>query len=174
LSHPLQIGTVNIPAGGRIGLTFCPGKRDLEAMTGPWDRDLDVDLQAMADWGADALVTLMEWQELAALGVPDIGERAQAWGMAWFHLPIRDVSVPDEAFEVAWHQAGRLLRGKLLEGEGVVIHCRGGLGRTGMIAARLLVELGEAPELALGKVRAVRPGAVETPQQEACVLSLCG
>jgi len=53
----------------------------------------------------------------------------------------------------------------------VLIHCTGGLGRSGMIAARLLVELGEEPRLAMQRVRAARPGAIETAAQEAYVLA---
>ena len=45
-------------------------------------------------------------------------------------------------------------------------HCRGGLGRAGMISARLLVESGVEPEVAIAKVRAARPGAIETREQE--------
>jgi len=41
-----------------------------------------------------------------------------------------------------------------------------------VVAARLLVELGEAPLSALQRVRAARPGAVETVEQEEYVLQL--
>jgi ADP-ribosyl-[dinitrogen reductase] hydrolase len=57
-------------------------------------------------------------------------------------------------------------------GENVVLHCLGGLGRSGMIAARVLVERGLAPAAAITAVRAARPGAIETAQQEAYVLGL--
>ena len=169
-THPLQIASLDTPAGGRIGMTFCPGKRDLMAMTGPWDRDLQTDLGVINAWGAVALVTLMEDPELALLGVPNIGEMTESFGMAWHYLPIRDVSIPGPVFEGAWEMQGAALRRKLRDGERIVIHCRGGLGRTGMIAARLLIELGETPDRALQRVRAVRPGAVETSRQEDYVL----
>jgi len=168
-TDPLRIATLDTPAGGRIGMTLCPGKRDPAAMTGAWERDLRSDLDVIAAWGARALVTLMETQELAQLGVPDIGERTESMGIAWYHLPIRDASIPSSAFEESWETAGAALRQMLGNGEGIVIHCRGGLGRTGVIAARLLIELGEDPERALQRVRAVRPGAVETREQEAYV-----
>jgi ADP-ribosyl-[dinitrogen reductase] hydrolase len=54
----------------------------------------------------------------------------------------------------------------LCGGHDVLVHCRGGLGRAGTIAARLLVELGMEPAEAIARVRAVRPGAIETPEQE--------
>ena len=109
-THPLQIAFVETPGNGKIGMTFCPGKQDPHAMTGSWDRDLESDLAAIANWGATALVTLMELHELERVGVSGLGEAAAEQGLDWYHLPIRDVSVPSVAFEVEWVEAGRALR----------------------------------------------------------------
>jgi ADP-ribosyl-[dinitrogen reductase] hydrolase len=57
-------------------------------------------------------------------------------------------------------------------GSDVVVHCSGGLGRAGTVAARLLIELGADPETAIAKVRRVRPGAIETYAQEQFVMGL--
>ncbi|MDQ0323699.1 protein-tyrosine phosphatase [Pararhizobium capsulatum DSM 1112] len=57
-------------------------------------------------------------------------------------------------------------------GRDVVVHCRGGLGRAGTIGARLLIELGMEPATAIRQVRAVRPGAIETSDQEDYVLGI--
>ena len=171
-THPLQIAFVETPGKGRIGMTFCPGKHDPHAMTGSWERDLQTDLAAIANCGATALVTLMEQDELERLGVSNLGETAMAQGLDWYHLPIRDVSVPSAAFELEWNVVAGNYGRELLGGESVVVHCRGGLGRTGLIAARLLVELGETPSAALQRVRAAKPGAVETTEQEQYVLRL--
>jgi ADP-ribosyl-[dinitrogen reductase] hydrolase len=169
-THPLQIASLDTPGGGRIGMTFCPGKQDALAITGPWARDLDTDLAAIRAWGASALVTLMETHELEHLEVGRLGEAAKSIGLDWYHLPIRDVSVPSGAFETQWRTSGEELRGRLLGGQSLVVHCRGGLGRTGLIAARLLIELGEVPRKALQRVRSARPGAVETREQELYLL----
>ena len=171
-THPLQIATLNLASGARLGMTFCPGKCDPNAMTGAWQRNLDADLKAVAAWGATGLVTLMEEHELEMLRVPDLGYKTAALNMQWYHLPIRDVSIPDASFEAAWETQGRELRAHLTNGQGVVVHCRGGLGRTGLIAARLLIELGEDPNRALSLVRQARLGAVETREQEEYVLKL--
>ncbi len=172
LTHPLLIASVSPGEGlGRIGITFCPGKKDANAMTGAWDRDLALDVQAIRDWGASLVLTLVEPHELEMLGVPDLGEAVRRTGMEWLHLPIRDVSVPDAGFEAAWTTAGASLRARLRAGDSVVVHCRGGLGRAGMIAARLLAELGMAPPEAIRLVRREREGAIETRAQEAHVLA---
>lgn len=170
-THPLQIATLETPAGGRLGLTLCPGKQDPRAMTGPWARDLTLDLAAISAWGAGALVTLMASHELVQLGVGGLGAATRQHGLDWHHLPIRDVSVPNATFVADWPAASKALHAHLCEGHGVLVHCRGGLGRSGLVAAGLLIELGEAPARALARVRALRPGAVETAEQERYVLS---
>jgi ADP-ribosyl-[dinitrogen reductase] hydrolase len=91
--------------------------------------------------------------------------------MDWLHAPIRDVGVPDAAFEAAWTTIGEGLRNRLRAGFDVVVHCKGGLGRAGMLAARLMVELGGDPAKAIDLIRKVRPGAIETAAQEAHVRS---
>ena len=51
----------------------------------------------------------------------------------------------------------------------MALHCRDGRDRTGMVAARLLVELGCHPSDAINRVRGARPGAIATAEQEAYV-----
>jgi ADP-ribosyl-[dinitrogen reductase] hydrolase len=167
LTDPLPILPVlPAPGAGRIGITFCPGKIDPAATPAPWRRDLAADLDAIRDWRAAAVVTLVETRELDMLGVPDLGAQVARRGMAWFHLPIVDMAVPDAAFETRWVHAGAALRALLVDGRDIVVHCRGGLGRAGTIAARLLVEFGVAPDDAIRIVRRARPGAIETVAQE--------
>jgi ADP-ribosyl-[dinitrogen reductase] hydrolase len=174
VSHPLQIAAVvsGISGLGRVGVTFCPGKYDPHGMTGAWNRDLARDLDAIRDWGATAVVTLLEHKELTLLRVESLGEEVSRRNMSWIHLPIVDTRIPDAHFEQTWDVAGGELRSILRRGSDVVVHCRGGLGRAGTISARLLVELGMKPENAMASVRAVRPGAIENEMQEMYVLSL--
>lgn len=173
ISHPLQIASVCPGLSfGRMRITFCPGKYDPVAHTGAWDRDLYIDLDAIRTWGAAAVVTLVERDELELLRVSHLGEEVARREMSWFHLPIVDVSIPDAFFESSWQLAGKQLRAILRGGADIVVHCRGGLGRAGMIAARLLIELGVTPKSAVADVRRVRLGAIETMAQERFVLSL--
>ena len=171
-THPLQIAVVDaLPGRGRIGITFCPGKKQPDALTGAWDRDLGLDVQAIADWGAAAVLTLIEPHEFEDLKVRGLGEAVHAQHMDWLHAPIRDVSTPDSRFEAVWAEIGEGLRDRLRAGFSILVHCKGGLGRAGMITARLLVELGVPVEEAVHRVRAARPGAIETTAQEAFVRS---
>jgi protein-tyrosine phosphatase len=166
-THPLQIAAIDAgPNRGKIGVTLAPGKNDRLAIGGPWARDLDKDLDAIAAWGARTIVTLLERYELAHLAITRLGEEVQRRGMEWMHLPIRDVSTPDSDFEAKWPTVSKHLRSRLDAGENILVHCRGGVGRSGMVVARLLCENGVNVEEAIALVRAARPGAIETWQQE--------
>ena len=177
-SHPLRIDEVPAgQAGGLIGITFCPGKCGNSLAGARWQRDLGADLDVITLWRPAAVVTLIEDKEFKDLGVPQLGAQVQARGMAWHHMPIVDVRPPDARFEAAWLTSGPDLLAMLRRGDKVLVHCRGGLGRAGTVAARLLVELGVAPSQAIERVRQARPRAIETDEQEDYVLNLpraCG
>lgn len=150
-------------------MTLCPGKKIESGVSGAWVRDLATDLSVIADWGAAALLSLMEPHEFEMLGVARMTECLPT-GIEHFILPIVDGGVPSGTWERAWAKVGAQVRERLVFGERLVIHCRGGLGRTGMVAARLLVEFGEEPAMAIRKVRQARPGAIENRRQEDYVL----
>ena len=161
---PLDTYPVAVPeTGGTIIITPCPGKRQ---------RDLGLDLDHLKGMGAEAIVTMVQDRELDLLDVRDIGEKCEERGLIWLHCPIPDFDGPGAAFERAWADGvGERARAILRRGGTVVSHCRGGIGRAGTVASRLLIELGAAsPDEALRRVRKARPGAVETWEQEQHVL----
>ena len=167
LSHPIQIAT--LPVGqGKIGITFCPGKKQTGAMSGTWERDLVADLAAICNWGASDIVSLIEADEMTSLGVEELPEIAKGFGMRWHHLPIVDQQAPNESFEHLWTEIMEGLKNTLSKGGSVLVHCKGGLGRAGTVAARLLMAANPtlSSSAAIAMVRAVRPGAVETYLQE--------
>ncbi|WP_088285214.1 cyclin-dependent kinase inhibitor 3 family protein [Ideonella sp. A 288] len=173
LSHPLRIDEVVVAhTAGRIGLCICPGKRGHSLKGARWQRDLAMDLAVVQRWRPNAVLTLLEAHEFDLLGVPQLGPQLQARGIEWHHLPIVDMQPPDARFEAGWHRTGPLVRRYLDQGGRVLVHCRGGLGRTGSVAARLLVELGTPAHEAIARVRQARPGAIETLEQARHVLDL--
>ena len=168
-TDPIRIAELHPPGTrGIIGVTFCPGKKD---SWGNWDRDLDTDLDAIAAWGASLVVTLIAPSEFSMLGVSGLETGLERRGIDWLHMPIVDVSVPDRAFERRWKTESPRIRALLAGGKRVLVHCRGGIGRAGTIAACLLVEFGMDPDRAIDEVRRVRRGAIETPNQERYVRS---
>lgn len=165
--HPLEIASVRAKADyGRIGITMCPGKWQADGWSGAWARDLEIDVAAIHKWGARAVVTLVEKAELEQLRVQGLGEEVQRRHMAWFHLPIPDVTAPGDEFERQYDAVGPKLRAMIRDGFDVLVHCKGGLGRAGTVAARILVELGMPAPTAIDEVRKARPGAIETREQE--------
>lgn len=169
-SSPLCIAEVLFgEREGRLGLTICPGKKDEGR---GWDRDLEDDLRVIRNWGGSTVITLIEAHEFKLLQVPKLNETAARMGLRWIHLPIRDVDVPDQRFDLGWQTVGSEIHQRIDAGERILIHCRGGLGRSGLVAARILIERGCAPQDAVHRVRAVRPGAIETRAQEHYVLAL--
>jgi hypothetical protein len=118
------------------------------------------DVVALRDWRADLVLTLVEPAEIAELS-PDLAGALVAAGIAQRLFPIVDYGVPLGG----WPEVSADLHTALAIGARIVVHCRGGCGRTGMIALRLMVELGEIPAQALARLRAVRPCAVETDAQ---------
>jgi ADP-ribosyl-[dinitrogen reductase] hydrolase len=166
-THPLRIDAVGVPGtNGEIGMTLFPGRRDTFSAEGPWERDIEADIAVIESWGPTLVLTLNEEHEFGGVGVPDFASRMGRAGFTWHHLPIPDGGVPDSMFEQRWESVGHDVRSTLRSGKRVVVHCRAGLGRTGMIAARLLVEMGMTSEGAIGSVRAARKGTIETSAQE--------
>jgi ADP-ribosyl-[dinitrogen reductase] hydrolase len=108
------------------------------------------------------------------MSVPTLAESVRAAGMDFIHLPIRDLQAPGPDFETAWREAGPALHARLDRGEAILVHCRGGRGRAGTVAARLLIERGLTPDAAIDAVRSARPGAIETAPQLAYVRALAG
>ena len=153
MSHPFDI--LDIPAlPGRLIFTPCPGTRD---------SSIDNALNTLRQAGATAVLTLMPSAEMAQNAASDLPAECAAQGLIWLHLPVADEQVPLADFDAAWPQAIAQIRELLAADQSVAIHCKGGSGRTGLIAARILVELGIERSEAVSLVQALRPKAIQHP-----------
>ncbi len=148
-----QVAEVPVLAGW-LGITPLPGRGG----------DYPGDLGAIHAWAPDLVISLAgtdEMQGRADRLATDLGRI----GVAWRHFPITDFGVPTAAEDALWPLLADEAAGWLGRGGRVLVHCKGGCGRSGMIALRLMVGAGEAPDAALARLRAVRPCAVETAAQ---------
>lgn len=136
-SHPIRVDWLPTPWLGKVGLTFAPGKKQLDAATGSWDRDLTSDIERLrSEFAATHLVCLLEDSELAELNIEGLAAAAGAAGMAFHRLPIGDASIPDDLAAVT--ALVSRIAGWAGAAENVVIHCKGGLGRAGTIGGCVL------------------------------------
>jgi atypical dual specificity phosphatase len=87
-------------------------------------------------------------------------------GLRHAHLPVPDMSAPSGAL---LGRAVSFLREELEADHAVLVHCGAGLGRTGTVIACYLVSEGVDPVSAMRLVRLVRPGSIETEEQEEAV-----
>lgn len=152
-AHPFSLFDAD-GVQARLMFTPCPGTQEAS---------LDEALASLQAAGATALVTVMPDAELAANAAQDLGTHCAARGLHWFQLPVADDSAPGADFEAAWAQSREDIRQRLAAGERLAIHCKGGSGRTGLIAAVLLLQQGLPLEEVTRQVQALRPKALQHP-----------
>jgi predicted protein tyrosine phosphatase len=176
-THPIDVHWVpDLPTDGALGLTLAPGKHGPSYYDpAEWARDLDADLDRLRHHHcADVLVSLIEDHECDLLGIPDLRGRARDAGLEVRHFPITDDSVPPPWRDDAFAQLVAGIRRSLDDGRRVVLHCRGGVGRSGLVAAAVATTYGDDADAALARVRRAQRWAVETPEQEAYVGRFAG
>ncbi len=147
MTHPTW--QLNVDAGALV-LTPCPGTKDA---------DLDTSLAQLQQQGVAAIVTALDESELASKGVAELGEKAQQLGMKWFQIEIEDDCAPGDEFAAKWQQASPELHQVIAQGGKVAMHCMGGSGRTGLLAAHFLLEKQWQLDDIVREVQALRPGA---------------
>jgi len=155
-----------LPSQGKLGMTFAPGKKQSQSMTGcHWDRDLDIDLERLKkEYNTYALISLMRDNEYTSFEIPDIFEKAKLHGIHPVHYPITDGGVP-ESHEAVLPLLTEIC-GYINDGKNVVVHCLGGLGRTGLVAACVIIMLLKIDaKTAISLVRKARKGTIQTFRQ---------
>jgi protein-tyrosine phosphatase len=99
--------------------------------------------------------------------VPELVQVMAGVGPELVRYPIRDPHVPTDL--ASFEMAIRDLVTRLGQGQSVAIACRGGIDRSGMAAAALLVEAGMAPKAAIQRVQTSRRRSITLPDQQALV-----
>jgi len=168
-ASPLRVDEIELDGidrtdGGRLGITFLPGKKR-DGYTGPHWRDVDLDAATLRDGGWDALFLLVEDVELEWCHVPDLPIAVAAAGVELIRCPIRDPRIPTRKQEAGYRRAIRDLAARVRTGQSVAIACRGGIDRSGMTAACVLIESGLDASEAIGRVHAGRRGSLTKPEQ---------
>ena len=157
-------GTGDAEAGTLI-VTFLPGKKR-EGYSGPHWRDVDVDAQALADGGVSAMLLLVEDHELEWCLLPDLPAALAQAGVELIRFPIRDPRIPTPERGPDYHRAIEDLVSRLQSGRTVAVACRGGIDRSGMTAACVLVEAGIDADEAIDRVHRGRKHSLRQREQQ--------
>jgi len=145
---------VDGPWSGKLALASRP-------RGGDW---LDEEMAAWRGAGVDTVLSLLTPEEEQELDLKREARDVKAQGMKFVSLPIPDREVPNSESEVS--VALERLDADLSAGKNVVVHCRQGVGRTGLVAASLLVAKGLTPEAAVKALSTARGIAIpETAEQ---------
>ncbi|MDA0747527.1 MAG: dual specificity protein phosphatase 23 [bacterium] len=127
---------------------------------GPPFADLEEDLRLLDEVGVGAVVSLTE-DPLDEAVILDAGLNV-------LHLPVPDMTPPglDTVMRFV-----AFVESALGAGQAVAVHCAMGQGRTGTMLACYLVHTGNSAAEAIRTVRTMRPGSIETREQEATVFA---
>lgn len=135
---------------------------------GDWLKD---EVRTLKDEEFDVLVSLLTEAESEELGLASEADLSRTNALQYFSFPIPDLGVPDSA--EAAHQFVNELHRALVAGKKVALHCRQGIGRSGLIASSLLVMSGMDPESSFRQVSVARGFSTpETEEQKNWVVEL--
>ncbi len=141
---------------------------DLYWIPGPWRGKLAVatrprggewladEFRSWKNVGLNSIVSLLEPDEATQLGLDDEASVARSLGLEFISFPIPDRGVPGSGVDLLRLMAK--VTAELAKGRTVAVHCRQGVGRSGMIAAAALITSGASARDAadmVGRVRGV-------------------
>ncbi len=144
---------------GRIGLTILPGRKDR-------GRNIDDDIKDIKNNGITHVMSLITEQEYSDYGVSNLKVDYASAGISGYYLPILDQRVPSkEALQNAMSWMDTTLANPANK---ILIHCVGGLGRSGTVAAAYIMHKEKiSSDKAIQIIRSSRSErAIESREQE--------
>jgi len=151
---PKELYWIDGPWRGRLAMAARP-------RGGDW---LIGDIAGWKRTGVDAVLSLLTPDEEQDMNLQEEAGEAKRQAMEFTSFPIPDRQIPSS--EAKWAEVLEEVTRTLSEGKNVVVHCRQGIGRSGLVAACLLVRKGVSPGAAVEMASAARGISVpETSEQ---------
>jgi protein-tyrosine phosphatase len=130
-------------------------------VSGEWVED---EFYMIANWGINRIVSLLEDQEAIEVGLGKERQLAEKNGMEFISYPIPDRGLPVSVSE--YLNFTRRLYHEAAGGLHTVVHCRAGIGRTGLIAAGILLHCGFKPKEAFEHISRKRGVVVPDTEEQ--------
>ena len=157
---------VACPGGGTIVTMGFPGLNvgfDGTSYLDPQILALTLDHLERA--GVSCLIALAERQEFPSEHWDGLNAALAQRSIELDHLPIEDFAAPDARFLQAWANNKTRYHAILDQGGVLGITCHYGAGRSGTIAAHIMIERGVAPREAIERIREAFPESIESQVQ---------
>ncbi|MFT5258798.1 MAG: protein-tyrosine phosphatase [Saprospiraceae bacterium] len=117
----------------------------LAAMPKPPSETLPAAISSISQQKVNQIICLLEVAETTSLGLKKEAELTQQYSMQFLQYPIEDLHLP--ASVASFSALSQQLYQDIKQGVNTVIHCRAGIGRTGMLCAAILANAGfSAPQ----------------------------
>jgi len=138
----------------RIFWIECGGPGRLAILSRPAQEWLREEIAAWRDSDVTTVASLLEPQEQLDLGLDAEADLCRAHGIDFASFPIPDRGIPSSPADAV--ALARRLANSIENESTVGVHCRAGIGRSGMIAACVLVALGHSEDHAFEVIAAGR------------------
>jgi len=153
-THPYN--AITLDNGAKLILTPCPGSKGA---------GIESSITVLKQAGTSMLLTLMFDNDMEKNNITSLPAQCEKNKIAWLQLPIVDDGAPCEIFDRLWFKHIDAIITVLDKQGTITIHCKGGYGRTGLVAGLILLCYGLTAEQAMAKVQAVRSQALKSTVQ---------
>jgi len=141
------------------------GSGSLSVMAKPESgQRIDDEFKGIRDFGIDRIVSLLEKQEAIDLGLGQEDLLAKKYDMEFVSFPIQDMGLPNSVEQ--YLQFSKRLHEECAGGLHTVVHCHAGIGRSGIIAAGVLLCSGYDPHDAISHISTKRGMKIPDTQKQ--------
>ena len=137
----------------------------LTIMTRP--QNLYDDIKTARSAGITTIISLLEPQEAARIGLKDEAEACAKYGITFLSHPIRDMHLPAPA---AFNTFAQTIAACIQNGEHAALHCYASIGRSGMLTCAILGHFGYDAAAAITHTTKMRGSPIPDTAEQAAFI----